>query len=93
MLPGNGRFQMDTHTTPRAASAAEIAPGTRIGDLHLKVADLDRALVFWRDILGFHDTHVWTAPLMQGRFGRDGAVVGCGHVGHIRQGGGTCCWA
>jgi hypothetical protein len=23
---------------------------------------------------------VWTAPWMQGRFGRDGAAVGCGHV-------------
>jgi hypothetical protein len=26
------------------------------------------------------DTHVWTAPWMQGRFGSDGAAVGCGHV-------------
>lgn len=34
-------------TTPyRAAS------GTRIGHVHLKVADLDRALAFWRDIIG-----------------------------------------
>lgn len=30
-----------------------IAAGTRIGHVHLKVADLDRALGFWRDILGF----------------------------------------
>lgn len=30
-----------------------IAPGTRIGHIHLKVADLDRALGFYRDVLGF----------------------------------------
>ncbi len=30
-----------------------IDPGVRIGHVHLKVADLDRALGFWRDILGF----------------------------------------
>lgn len=32
-----------------------IAAGTRIGHVHLKVADLDRALAFWRDILGFEE--------------------------------------
>jgi catechol 2,3-dioxygenase len=37
-------------------SDARIAPGTRIGHVHLKVADLDRALAFWRDILGFRET-------------------------------------
>jgi catechol 2,3-dioxygenase len=47
---------MDTHSAPHAPSAAEIAPGTRIGHVHLKVADLDRALLFWRDILGFRET-------------------------------------
>lgn len=47
---------MDTHTTPQISQAAQIAPGTRIGHVHLKVADLDRALVFWRDILGFQET-------------------------------------
>ena len=29
------------------APAAPIHPGTRIGHVHLKVADLDRALRFW----------------------------------------------
>jgi catechol 2,3-dioxygenase len=29
---------------------------TRIGHVHLKVADLDRALGFWRDVLGFEVT-------------------------------------
>ena len=30
-----------------------IDPGTRIGHVHLKVADIDRALGFYRDVLGF----------------------------------------
>ncbi len=30
-----------------------IHPQTRIGHVHLKVADLDRALAFYRDVLGF----------------------------------------
>lgn len=30
-----------------------INPGTRIGHVHLKVADVERALKFYRDILGF----------------------------------------
>jgi catechol 2,3-dioxygenase len=33
-----------------------IHPGTRIGHLHLKVADLERALGFYRDVLGFEVT-------------------------------------
>ncbi len=33
-----------------------IAPGVRIGHVHLKVADLDRALGFYRDVLGFEVT-------------------------------------
>jgi catechol 2,3-dioxygenase len=38
------------------ASARPINPATRIGHVHLKVADLDRALSFWRDVLGFEVT-------------------------------------
>jgi len=30
-----------------------IDPGVRIGHVHLKVADLERALAFYRDVLGF----------------------------------------
>lgn len=33
-----------------------IHPGTRIGHVHLKVADLDRALAFYSGILGFEIT-------------------------------------
>lgn len=31
------------------------ASGVRIGHVHLKVADLDRALAFWRDLLGLEE--------------------------------------
>ena len=33
-----------------------IHPGTRIGHVHLKVADLDRALAFYQGVLGFEVT-------------------------------------
>jgi catechol 2,3-dioxygenase len=35
---------------------APIHPGARIGHVHLKVADLERALRFYRDVLGFEVT-------------------------------------
>lgn len=31
-------------------------PKLRVGHVHLKVADLDRALHFWRDVLGLQET-------------------------------------
>lgn len=34
-------------------TANPINPGTRIGHVHLKVANIERALGFWRDVLGF----------------------------------------
>lgn len=34
----------------------KIGEGTRIGHIHLKVADIDRSLAFYRDILGFTET-------------------------------------
>ena len=38
------------------SSSRPIHPGTRIGHVHLKVANLDRALAFYRDVLGFEVT-------------------------------------
>jgi catechol 2,3-dioxygenase len=35
------------------ATVKPIHPATRIGHVHLKVADIERALGFWRDVLGF----------------------------------------
>jgi catechol 2,3-dioxygenase len=41
---------------PAEPHADPVHPGTRIGHVHLKVADLDRALAFYRDVLGFQVT-------------------------------------
>lgn len=38
---------------PEPGNANPIDPGVRIGHTHLKVSDIDRALAFWRDMLGF----------------------------------------
>lgn len=43
------------------APAPLLPPETRIGHVHLKVADLDRALAFYRDILGFEVTQRYGA--------------------------------
>jgi len=50
-----------------------IDPGARIGHVHLKVADLDRALGFYVGVLGFR--------LMQ-RFGQQAAFVSAGGYHH-----------
>mgnify|MGYP002777430245 CR=1 FL=1 len=52
---------------------APIDPGTRIGHVHLKVADLERSLGFYCGVLGFQ--------LMQ-RFGRQAAFVSAGGYHH-----------
>jgi len=54
-------------------SQSPIHPGTRIGHVHLKVADLDRALGFWVGVLGFQ--------LMQ-RYGHQAAFVSAGGYHH-----------
>jgi catechol 2,3-dioxygenase len=51
----------------------QIDPGTDIGHVHLKVADLERALGFYRDILGFE--------LMQ-RLGDQAAFLSAGGYHH-----------
>jgi catechol 2,3-dioxygenase len=50
-----------------------VAAGTRIGHVHLKVADLERALGFYRDVLGFE--------LMQ-RYGDQAAFISAGGYHH-----------
>jgi catechol 2,3-dioxygenase len=50
-----------------------IGPRVRIGHVHLKVADLDRALAFYRDVLGFQE--------MQ-RFGKQAAFLSAGGYHH-----------
>lgn len=38
------------------STAPTIHPAVRVGHVHLKVADLDCALAFWRDVIGLHET-------------------------------------
>ena len=47
--------------------------GTRIGHVHLKVANLERALAFYRDVLGFELTQ---------RFGNQAAFLSAGGYHH-----------
>jgi catechol 2,3-dioxygenase len=44
---------LDDRVTPEGAPSYVVPKGTRIGHVHLKVADLERSLGFWRDLLGF----------------------------------------
>src|SRR5687768_10013302 len=50
-----------------------IDPQTRIGHVHLKVSDLERAIGFYRDVLGFALTQ---------RFGRQAAFLSAGGYHH-----------
>jgi len=54
-------------------SLPPIAPGVRIGHCHLKVSDLERSLVFYRDILGFQVTQ---------RMGNQAAFLSAGGYHH-----------
>jgi catechol 2,3-dioxygenase len=60
---------MSTDSIPPATAPAE----TRIGHVHLKVADLDRAIAFYRDVLGFTVTQ---------RYGAQAAFLGAGGYHH-----------
>jgi catechol 2,3-dioxygenase len=50
-----------------------IDPRVDIGHVHLKVADIDRALEFYRDVLGFE---------LQQRWGQDAAFLSAGGYHH-----------
>ena len=58
---------------PRERAPHPIDPGTRIGHVHLKVADIDRALAFYRDVLGFQLTQ---------RYGPGAAFISAGGYHH-----------
>ncbi len=51
----------------------QLDPRVRVGHVHLKVADLDRAIAFYRDVLGF--------DLMQ-RMGEQAAFLSAGGYHH-----------
>ncbi len=54
-------------------NAHSIAPQVRIGHVHLKVSDLERAIGFYRDVLGFEVTQ---------RYGRQAAFLSAGGYHH-----------
>ena len=62
-----------TKLTPLSAPTAPINQGVRIGHVHLKVADIDRALAFYCGVLGFE--------LMQ-RLGAQAAFISAGGYHH-----------
>jgi catechol 2,3-dioxygenase len=63
-----------TEIAPDAAVAATpINPGVRIGHVHLKVADIDRALAFYCGVLGFELTQ---------RIGPQAAFISAGGYHH-----------
>ena len=59
--------------TAETSLAAPIDPGTRIGHVHLKVADIDRSLAFYHGVLGFGVTQ---------RYGPGAAFVSAGDYHH-----------
>ncbi len=56
-----------------AGAAPVLDPGTDIGHVHLKVADLERAVAFYRDVLGFELT---------ARYGPQAAFLAAGGYHH-----------
>ncbi|QOV89643.1 VOC family protein [Humisphaera borealis] len=63
---------MNTLTHP-SSPPQSIHPGTRIGHVHLKVADLERSLGFYRGVLGFEVTQ---------RMGHQAAFLSAGGYHH-----------
>jgi catechol 2,3-dioxygenase len=51
----------------------KIPVGTRIGHVHLKVGDIERSLLFYRDVLGFEVTQ---------RYGKDAVFISAGGYHH-----------
>jgi len=59
--------------TPLRPAPDPVAPATAIGHVHLRVADLDRAIGFYCDLLGFD---------LQQRFASGAAFLGAGGYHH-----------
>src|SRR5215211_7951190 len=70
LQPSAGMTTTATTATPRASP---IDPAVRIGHVHLKVADLERALEFYCGVLGFELTQ---------RYGTEAAFVSAGGYHH-----------
>jgi catechol 2,3-dioxygenase len=64
---------MESHANQTSVSSTSIHPETRIGHVHLKVADLQRSLDFYCGVLGFELTQ---------RFGSSAAFISAGGYHH-----------
>ena len=74
MARPNGRLPLwKLKRLNKATTFRPIDAAVCIGHTHLKVADLDRALEFWRDVLGFEVTQ---------RMGRQAAFLSAGGYHH-----------
>lgn len=62
-----------SEATSNIVRELSLDPATHIGHVHLKVADLERAVAFYRDALGFD---------VQDRFGRQAAFLSAGGYHH-----------
>src|SRR5205823_1758192 len=62
-----------TNTQPANIVSKPVDARVRIGHVHLKVADLERALAFYRDVLGFEVTQ---------RMGAQAAFLSAGGYHH-----------
>jgi catechol 2,3-dioxygenase len=67
MVAGTSAISLD------GVSTHSIDPRVDIGHVHLKVADIDRALAFWRGVLGFEE---------QARMGDQAAFISAGGYHH-----------
>jgi len=63
----------DLSASAAADDAREVPPNTTLGHVHLRVHDVEQAVAFYRDGLGFDLTM---------RFGRDAAFFGAGGYHH-----------
>ncbi len=63
----------DQNRITQTALDRPIDPGTKIGHVHLKVADIDRALAFYCGVLGFEVTQ---------RYGDSAAFISAGGYHH-----------
>ena len=75
MLPNHvvGALRGAQLSLQNAMAHNTIDPGVRIGHVHLKVADLERSLRFYRDVLGFELTQ---------RYGTEAAFLSAGGYHH-----------
>ena len=72
VLPFNLQF-IQLPLAMKQQEAKPVHPEVRIGHIHLKVADLDRALAFYREVLGFELTQ---------RYGTQAAFLSAGGYHH-----------